>query len=145
MSVEDGFRLEEINAFNSNVMAFAKENFPRETKKFMRRAAYKLEKHIKKAYAEEIGKHKDNKLIPATKRDKPYVYGKDEYSIRVKSKAPHAHLIEHGHVLWIRGKKTNKYVKGKNIVGKQAKQFKEEYDEMSYDFVDEILNKGLGV
>lgn len=143
MSIDVGFDLTEFELFNQQIIKLARERFPRESKSFLRRAGKKLEKRTKDAYDKEIKAHKDNMLIPQTKRGQPYIYGQNEYSVRVKCTAPHAHLIEHGHVLWAKGRPTNQYVKGKKIVSKQVKEFKEEYADMTDDFIDEILDKGL--
>ena len=89
------------------------------------------------------------------KRDRAYKYGKDEWQVRVKNTAPHAWLVEHGHVMLghaaqgkpklIVGNTGEAFVRGKNVMGKTAKAFPSEYQGLAEEFIDKMLNeKGLG-
>lgn len=68
--------------------------------------------------------------------------------MRVVNKAPHAHLFEHGHVLWahLPGAKyaveTERMVKGRHTMAHAEKAFQGEYEGMVDQFVDQLLEEG---
>lgn len=141
MSVE--FKTEGLGELQQELLDLAGQQFPQETQKFMGSVGTALVRKVRAGYDKDIKEHCDNLLRPNTGRGKPYIYAGDEYSVRVKSKAPHAHLIEHGHVLYIKGKPTNRYVKGTNTVGKAVKAFEKNYEKQTQKFIDKMLDKGL--
>lgn len=140
--VENGFDFHELDEYTKKLLKTATNDFPRETKNFMGRSANRLAKNVKDAYKNKV-RQKTGNLVAGVKKGRPYVYGRDEFSVRVKNTAPHAHLIEHGHVYYHKGKPTNKFVKGKNIVGAEVKKFESnEFGQMAETFVDLMLNEG---
>ena len=146
------FEAEGLSEFSKDLLKLSGEKFQKETRNFMQRAGNKLRKNASNAYKTGTKQGTKN-LVKGLKRGKAYKYGRDEWQVRVKNTAPHAHLVEHGHVMLSHattGKRPLKvkssgeaYVKGKNIMGKTAKAFSNEYEQMAEEFIDEMLNNGL--
>lgn len=145
MSVK--FDYTEFNSFQADLLSLTKNKFPRETRNFMGRAGNRLAKNVKDAYKSTV-KKKTGNLLKGVKRGRAYIYQDDKFQVRVKNTAPHAHLIEHGHVMKTKDgevmKKNGKeiFVQGKHVVGKVYKNFGNEFEEMTVDFVDKLLDEG---
>ena len=152
MSVD--IETEGLSEFSQELLDLATKDFPKDTKNFLQRAGNKLKSNAKNNYKKGTTQGTKN-LIKGLKRDRAYKYGKYEWQVRVKNTAPHAWLVEHGHVLLghaAQGKtKLNvgntgeAFVRGKNVMGKTAKAFPSEYQGLAEEFIDKMLNeKGLG-
>lgn len=138
--MSEGFDASEMDAYSRQLIEFAKSHFPRETKNFVGRASNRLAKNIRNAYKTKT-KQLTGNLLAGVSRGKPYIYNGDEYQCRVKNKAPHAHLIEHGHFMVKNGKRY-KFVAGKHIVGIEANKFPSEFGDLADKFVDDMLESG---
>lgn len=57
------------------------------------------------------------------------------------SSAPHAHLIEKGHVLYSHGKSTGHFVPGKFIFQGESLAFRDTYIDDTEKFVDDVLSE----
>lgn len=86
----------------------------------------------------------DGNLIRGIKRGSVYQY-KGSYQVRVKNNAPHAHLIEYGHVLWVNGTQTEKFVPGKYPLKKAAPEIAATLTGDVDGFVDDLISKGFGL
>ena len=148
MAVEAGFDLGKLEELNEKLLGLAEDQFPQEAKKFVRRQGTKCETMLKNAYKSKV-KKKTGNLLAGVGRGNPHQYG-DSYQIRVYNRAPHAHLIEHGHVM--SDKKGNPirnamgqevWVDGKYIAANTVNAYKAVYPEEVDKFVDEMLEKGL--
>ena len=142
MSIDVGFDLSELDDFNQRILELADRQFPNETKKFIRRQGNAVKSDMKKAYKQETKKHTGN-LLKGVDMDSYATRTEDGWQIRVRNTAPHAHLIEHGHVFYHRGQKTEKWVEGKHIVGKVILRHEQTYPKAVDEFVDQMLEKGL--
>jgi len=146
--IEMHFDLHELTKLSDDFMEAAKEKFPRKTKNFMGRAGNRMRTRARAAYKSDIKHSKTGNLVRGLSRGRPYIYGKDEFSVRVINKAPHAHLFEHGHVLWAHPPgakhaiKTNRMVEGRHTMAHTEKAFQEEYEGMVDEFVDQLLQEG---
>jgi len=105
MADQEGFLFDELSEFKQNLMQSIKKEFPEETKKFLKQEASKALKVAKKVAKKEVGTSKGKKKnwIESKSYHKGFKVGKIyEYSndicCRAYNKAPHAHLIEWGHV-----------------------------------------------
>jgi bacteriophage protein of unknown function (DUF646) len=145
---------EGLSGFSQELLDLATKDFPKDTKNFLQRAGNKLKANAKNNYKSGTTQGTKN-LIKGLKRDRAYKYGKDEWQVRVKNTAPHAWLVEHGHVMLghsaqgkpklIVGNTGEAFVRGKNVMGKTAKAFPSEYQGLAEEFIDKMLNeKGLG-
>lgn len=138
----------ELTKFQKDTLSGVQKRFPGEAKRFIRDAGNIYRRKLRTAYKDET-KKKTGNLLRGIDRGKPYVYNGNEYQIRVYNKAPHAHLIEHGHKLWRhlpnekKAVKTDKWVKGRNIAGKAANNFSKEFTKLAQDFVDETIERGF--
>lgn len=141
MSAE--FEYSELTEFNKNMLDFVSKEYPKEAKKFIARAGNKLSKNIKSAYRKGT-KKKTGNLLRGVARGRPYIFEGNDFQVRVYNKAPHAHLIEHGHKVFIRGKETRHRAKGRHIVGATAMAFQNEFAQLADKFVDDLLARGFG-
>jgi len=134
----DGFDFTELEEFNTELVRLAQIQFPKETKAFLRREANKVNRIARKGYKSET-KKKTGNLLKGLTHGKPYIYNGDEYQIRAKNKAPHAHLIELGHI----NAKNGGFVVGKHIMDKAGNEFKPTFPQDIEVFIDDLLAKGL--
>lgn len=146
--IEAGFDLTELDQFNKDMLELADKTMPNETKKFIRRQGAKLERNLKNAYKTRVGKKTGN-LQKGVGRGAPTQYEGD-WQIRVWNAAPHAHLIEHGHVMKdhkgnpIRNKFGEEvWVEGKYVTAFTVNDFKRTYPDAVDEFIDLVLEKGL--
>lgn len=107
---QEGFLFDELSDFKKKLMLDIKENFPKETAKFIKQEAQKCVKVAKKVAKKEVGTSKGKKKnwIESKSYHKGFKVGKTyDYSgdlcCRAYNKSPHAHLIEYGHVNVPRG------------------------------------------
>ena len=117
MSTE-GMDTRELDDLVKNMFRTAQDVYPDEAKSFLKKEG-----------------NKGRRLLRAKTNG--------DFQIRVYNKAPHAHLIEHGHVLWVNGTKTEKFVPGKHPAADTTKQLKREFPRDVETFVDEMLSKGF--
>lgn len=148
MSVEAGFDLGDLNDLNERLLNLAEQEFPKEAKKFIRRQGSKCETRLRNAYKSRV-KTKTGNLVEGVGRGVPQQYG-GSYQIRVYNKAPHAHLIEHGHVMCDKAGNPildaagqERWVDGKYVAAYTVEEYKKIYPEEVDKFVDEMLEKGL--
>ena len=121
---------------------------PRETKKFMAKEGTKL-KSVVKSLAKTRVQVDSGNYMKHLKRGKPYQYRGLDWSIRVYNSSNHGHLIEDGHDIVARGSKRGKgkkvgYKNGYHIQADAQRRFMNTYIKDAMDFLDELLNKGLG-
>ncbi len=146
--IEMHFDVHEMTKLSDDLLEAAKEKFPRKTKNFMGRAGNRMKSRARAAYKSDIKHSKTGNLVRDLSRGRPYIYGKDEFSVRVANRAPHAHLFEHGHVLWAhppgakKAIKTNRMVKGRHTMAHAEKAFQGEYEGMVDEFIDQLLEEG---
>ncbi len=102
---QEGFLFGELSEFKQDLIRDIKENFPKEAEKFIKEEAQKCLKVARKVARKEVGTSKGKKKNWIDKKSyhkgfrvgKPYKYAND-LCCRAYNKAPHAHLIEYGHV-----------------------------------------------
>lgn len=147
--------VEGLSNLGKELIRLGQEQFPKQTKNFMQRAGNRQLKIAKAQYKADLssggkarykevdGKRKRTDLIGGLSRGSAYKYKGNEFQVRVKNKAPHAHLFEHGHATKAKNPNKQKWVRGRNTMGKAARQFEKEYGDMAEAFVDELLASGL--
>lgn len=102
---QDGFLFGELSEFKQELMRDIKQNFPKETEKFIKKETGKVLNVARKVAKKEVGTSKGTKkdwqesksYHKGFKVGKTYNYGND-LCCRAYNKSPHAHLIEYGHV-----------------------------------------------
>jgi len=102
---QEGFLFGELSDFKQSLMQDIKQNFPKETEKFIKDEAKKCLKVARKVAKREVGTSKGTKKnwIESKSYHKGFKVGKtykysDDLCCRAYNKSPHAHLIEYGHV-----------------------------------------------
>lgn len=140
MSTE-GMDTRELDDLVKNMFRTAQDVYPDEAKSFLKKEGNKG-RRLLRAKTKAVTKKKTGNLLKGIRRTGVQKYNGD-FQIRVYNKAPHAHLIEHGHVLWVNGTKTEKFVPGKHPAADTTKQLKREFPRDVETFVDEMLSKGF--
>lgn len=142
MSTE-GMDTRELDELVKNMFRTAQDVYPDEAKAFLKKEGNKG-RRLLRAKTKAVTKKKTGNLLKGIRRTGVQKHDGD-FQIRVYNKAPHAHLIEHGHVLWVNGTKTEKFVPGKHPAADTTKQLKREFPRDVESFVDEMLSKGFEV
>lgn len=140
MSTE-GMDTRELDELVKNMFRTAQDVYPDEAKSFLKKEGNKG-RRLLRAKTKAVTKKKTGNLLKGIRRTGVQKHDGD-FQIRVYNKAPHAHLIEHGHVLWVNGTKTEKFVPGKHPAADTTKQLKREFPRDAEAFVDEMLSKGF--
>lgn len=168
MSIGTGFLFDSLVDTQKDLMRAVKESFPKETEKFLKEQAKKLRKKVKKVGRQEVGTSKGTKKNWTAKKSyhqkfkigKIYVYAENDKCIRVYNSAPHAHLVEQGHVNIPRGTKRAttrlgriEQLKNRKGTGmtlgryvftlaeiEYKSQFLSDTNEFLYQFVDDTVN-----
>ena len=140
MSTE-GMDTRELDDLVKNMFRTAQDVYPDEAKSFLKKEGNKGRRMLR-AKTKAVTKKKTGNLLKGIRRTGVQKHDGD-FQIRVYNKAPHAHLIEHGHVLWVNGTKTEKFVPGKHPAADTTKQLKREFPRDVEGFVDEMLSKGF--
>lgn len=140
MSTE-GMDTRELDELVKNMFRTAERVYPDEAKSFLKKEGNKG-RRLLRAKTKAVTKKKTGNLLKGIRRTGVQKHDGD-FQIRVYNKAPHAHLIEHGHVLWVNGTKTEKFVPGKHPAADTTKQLKREFPRDAEAFVDEMISKGF--
>lgn len=111
----------------------------KETKKFLKKESIKL-KNKTISTAKNRVKKKTGNYIKGIKSGKVYEY-QGAYACRTYSTAPHAHLIEYGHIKKDRTGREHGFQRGYNVFGTAQKEFEEEFYQDTEKFIDEVLMK----
>lgn len=144
------FDAHELGEYSERLLRMAQSQFPRDTRNFMGRAGGKFSTKAKKNYR-SMTKKKTGNLIKGVSKGRPYKYSSNEFSVRVKNGAPHAHLLEHGHAEWFHhtvrhnfasARPSGRYVKGYHVMGKSVREFEGEFPPMAEQFIDKLLAEG---
>jgi hypothetical protein len=137
----EGMDTRELDDLVKNMFRTAQDVYPDEAKSFLKKEGNKG-RRLLRAKTKAVTKKKTGNLLKGIRRTGVQKHDGD-FQIRVYNKAPHAHLIEHGHVLWVNGTKTEKFVPGKHPAADTTKQLKREFPRDVEGFVDEMLSKGF--
>jgi len=146
--MQDGFLFDELSDFKQNIMRDIQKKFPDETSKFIKSEAKKLSKVAKKIAKREVGTSKDEKknwqadksYHKRFKTGKVYKYAENDYCVRAFNSAPHAHLIEYGHIMTDhQGKPTGKFIFGKSIYKQAEIEFMSQWLYDCEDFMTQYV------
>lgn len=141
--ITEGMDTRELDELVKNMFRTAQDVYPDEAKSFLKKEGNKG-RRLLRAKTKAVTKKKTGNLLKGIRRTGVQKHNGD-FQIRVYNKAHHAHLIEHGHVLWVNGTKTEKFVPGKHPAADTTKQLKREFPRDVEGFVDEMLSKGFEV
>lgn len=155
----DGFDFSELTNFKKELMGEIVENLPKDAQKFLDKEKRKFLKEVKKTAKANVGKKTGNyyKSLKAGKtrynKDSKEVYTKVYADEKI---APHAHLIEDGHIIVARGENKNKigrrsgkggkeigFTLGKHIFKKSEMAFQSTYESDVNEFLGDFFKDNL--
>ena len=141
--MEADFDFHELTDFKKELLQLAKDDFPKETKKFVKKEAGILAKIAKDTAKREL-ESKSGNYLKGFKSGKVYKFSGD-ICCRAFNSSNHAHLIEYGHnmVSHKPNKKNTGFVPGKYILKKAGNKFEQSFEAHIDKFLDEILDKGI--
>lgn len=143
MAIEAGLDVHELDELALDMYRTAQERYPTDVKKFLRQEGTKTRKELSAQTRSSTKKHTGN-LLKGIKRTKISKYQGD-FQIRVINSAPHAHLLEYGHVEVDWGHRSERYVPGKHMFDKTAAKINSEFAGDVEDFLDKMMAEGLGI
>ena len=140
----DGFDITELTKFEKKLVATANDTMPKESRKFIKKEAIKLNKNTKSVYKSKgIGEETGN-LIKGFKAGKAYKY-QGVWSARSYNGSPHAHLLNDGY-MWKPHKGENgteKFIPGFHFMEEAAKVFENSYFSDVEEWLYQVFIKGL--
>ena len=147
----DGFIFDEIGNLEKDILKLAKEQFPKETQKFVQDEAKKGKEIAKRIAQQELNK-KTGKYLKSFKSGKSKLH--DKFSHKFFNDAPHGHLIEDGHYDVARGEGKNKgnrksgaggtkrkFIEGKKIFVKAQIEMESQFASDVDDFISKLTDE----
>lgn len=139
--MDNGFDFGELDKFREKIIKVAQDDFPKETKKFMRKEGTSLRKLTLKK-AKKKFKKKTGNLFKAIKRGKVYIYkGNGGTAVRVYSGARHTHLLEYGHRKVSHDGKELGFVEGGHFFEEAYKEYEDTFAGNTESFIDEVVDE----
>jgi hypothetical protein len=137
--MSDGFDTTQLDKFTKDLINLANQKLPKESKKFLKKEANKLNKVNKSVFnSKNIGEDTGN-LKKSFKSGKVYKYNGD-LAARAYNSSPHAHLIDQG---WTHKSPdgTEKWIDGKHFMEDAQKIFEGEFYGDIEDWIDKMLEE----
>lgn len=137
----DGFELSGIDKFTKDMLGLANDKMPKESKKFIKKEANKLNSKNKSIYKSKGINEKNGNLLAGFKSGKAYKFD-GSWSCRALNSSQHAHLINNG---WIHKAKNGaeKFIPGFHFMEDAEKAFESGYYQNCEQFISEMIDKGL--
>lgn len=140
----DGLDITELTQFEKKLLSLANDKMPKESKKFIKKEATKLNTKNKNSYKSKGIEEKTGNLLKGFKSGKVYKYD-GAWSVRAFNGSSHAHLLDKGFI-WKPHKGQSgqeKFIPGFNFMDDARKSFEGEYFGDTEKFIDNMLEKGL--
>jgi len=145
--MEAGFNTSQLEQLARDLETVA-DLYPDRAKEFLKNQANKGRTKLR-ANIKASTKKRTGNLLKGIRRSSVTEY-RGDYQVRIYNKAPHAHLIEHGHVQWVPVKgygsghrrKTEQFVPGRHPAARTVNQMKASMAADAGGLVDEVLRKG---
>lgn len=137
---DDGLDLKELTKFETDLMKFANDTMPKESKKFLRDTGTKLKK-VTLSKAKSKVKKDSGDYFKSIKRGKVYKYNGDELAIRCYSGDSKAHLLEKGHRQTTKDGIEIGWVDGLHVFEEAEKEFENTYYDEAQKFVNQVIEK----
>ena len=141
--VENGYSTAELDKLTAELFRTAERTYPTKARKMLREQGKIGRKKLRENTKECTTKRTGN-LLKGIRAGKVTKY-KDDFQVRIKNTAHHAHLIEYGHSMVVFGKKTDKFVEGRYPARKTAEEMRPVFAMAVEEFVDEMLEEGLSL
>ena len=139
---EPSLDVTELTEVSKRLLMMARIQFPRESKKFLQKEGTKLKNATKKKARQKKIKKTGN-YLKSIKRGRMYKHHGDP-SIRVYSSARNAHWVEKGHRIVTKSGREVGFARGQKVFEKAGEEFTNQFVKDCEDFIDELLEKGLG-
>lgn len=136
----DGLDISELTSFEKDLMKFANDLLPKESKKFLRETGTKLKK-VTLSKAKSKVKKDSGDYFKSIKKGKVYKYNGNELAIRCYSGDPVAHLLEKGHRQVTKNGEEIGWVDGLHVFEEAEKEFESTYYDVAQKFVNEVIEK----
>lgn len=144
-----GFDASDLSDLENQLLKLATEQYPKEAKRFLRNQGNKAKTRLRNK-TKSVTRKKTGNLIRGIDKSAPKLY-EGSFQIRVYNKAPHAHLIEHGHVMADKFGKPilnamgqEMWVNGRFPAAHTTNEMKDIWPAEVEKFIDDLLEKGLG-
>lgn len=133
-------RLEGLTDIQEDLLRTAQET-PKNIKKVMNKVGSKATSKVRKK-SKSLVKKKTGTYQKRWKKGKVFLDKEGKWVVRVVNSAPHAHLIEDGHVLKIGGQ-VKGFVPGKKVLEKGMQEFDDsgEITKIVGQVLDDLLSK----
>lgn len=114
-------------------------NNGKDAKEFLKKSGNKLKNKTLNVAKSRV-KESTGNYIRSIKKGKVYEF-QGALAVRTYSTAPHAHLIEYGHIKKDRTGREHGFQRGYHVFGTAQKEFEEEFYQDTEKFIDEVLMK----
>ncbi|MGL4672606.1 HK97 gp10 family phage protein [Cetobacterium sp.] len=114
-------------------------NNGKDSKEFLKKSGNKLKNKTLNIAKSRVNEDTGN-YIKSIKRGKVYNFD-GNLSVRTYSGAPHAHLIEYGHIKKDRSGREHGFQKGSHVFTSAQKEFEDEFYNDTQNFIDELIMK----
>lgn len=139
----------ELSELALDMLDVAENRYPDEVKKFLKKQADEGKAGLKELTAQRTTKRTGN-LLKGIGRTAPKI-GTYFAEAKIHNKAPHAHLIESGHIIWApvggmgsaRRRKTNKRTRAFRPAADYAEQLQKTFPKDVEEWIGELVEKGL--
>lgn len=139
--------VKEWDKLNRDILYLAQETMPKETKKFMRREGGRLATATRKLARSTVHKKTGNYFnsIRGSKawRNSRGGYGVYAYASRKNNLGNHAHLLEYGHKIVVKGTRTGKRTRDFRVFEKAAQSFDNKYYADTEAFIGKVIESGF--
>ena len=144
-----GFDASDLSDLENQLLRLAAKQYPKEAKSFLRTQGNKAKTRLRNK-TKSVTRKKTGNLIRGIDKSAPKLY-EGSFQIRVYNKAPHAHLIEHGHVMADKYGKPilntmgqEMWVNGRFPAAHTTNELKDIWPAEVEKFIDDLLEKGIG-
>lgn len=129
-----------LNQLSKDLLKVANTiNNGKDAKEFLRKSGNKLKNKILSIVKVRVNEN-TGYYLKSIKRGKVYNF-KGDLAVRAYSTAPHAHLIEYGHIKKDRTGQEHGFQRGYHVFGTAQKEFEEEFYQDTEKFIDDIFMK----
>lgn len=146
IEANSGFDHKELVKLSKDLLKLAGTTYPAEAQRFLKDQANQARVRLRKN-TQAVTRKKTGNLLRGVNRGKAHTYA-GSWQIRVYNKAPHAHLIEHGHVMAgsdgrpiLNASGQERWVNGRFPAAKTTNELKALWPGEVEAFVDELLKE----
>lgn len=129
-----------LDKLSKDLMKLANSiNNGKDSKEFLRKSGNKLKNKTLSVAKSRVNESTGN-YIKSIKRGKVYNF-KGALAVRAYSTAPHAHLLEYGHIKKDRTGREHGFQRGYHVFATTSKDFEDEFYNDTEKFIDDVIMK----